>query len=141
MTGRPAKAAHDRPPEPGIYLGRTMHARLKPFHHRFTYRVFSVFVDIDAVAETSRSLNLFSYNRFNLISFHDRDHGERTGAPLRAWVEARLAEAGVDIAGGPIRLLCFPRILGYVFNPLSVFYCYAPSGELRAIVYEVNNTF
>jgi len=124
-----------------LYFGRTMHARLHPFRHRFTYRVFSIFIDIDTAASAARGLKLFSYNRPNVFSFCDKDHGDRSGAPLRPWVERRLAQAGVDIGAGRIRLLCFPRLFGHVFNPLSVFYCYDEAGVLAAIVYEVNNTF
>ncbi len=78
---------------------------------------------------------------FNLFSFYDRDHGARRNEPLKPQIEARLAEAGIDLDGGRIRLLCFPRILGYVFNPLSVYFCHHRDGSLRAILYEVSNTF
>ena len=124
-----------------LYLGRVMHARLRPFRHRFAYRVFTCLFDVDALPALGRRMRLFSHNRFNLFSFHDRDHGARDGSALRPWVEARLAEAGIELAGGAIRLLCFPRLLGYVFNPLSIFFCHAPDGRLAAIVYEVKNTF
>ncbi|MCG8442572.1 MAG: DUF1365 domain-containing protein [Caulobacterales bacterium] len=124
-----------------LYRGRVMHARLRPFHHRFVYRVFSLLLDIDEAPALARRLRLFSHNRWNLFSFHDRDHGPRDGGPLRPWIEEHLARAGVDIDGGPVRLLCFPRVLGYVFNPLSIWFCHRPGGELAAILYEVRNTF
>ncbi|MEJ2120102.1 MAG: DUF1365 domain-containing protein [Alphaproteobacteria bacterium] len=123
-----------------FYFGAVMHRRLRPVRHRFAYRVFSCLIDLDELEALGR-LRFFGHNRFNLMSFHDRDHGPRDGSPLRPWIEARLAGAGIDIAGGPVRLLCFPRVLGYVFNPLSIWFCYHADGRLRAILYEVSNTF
>lgn len=124
-----------------LYFGRVMHHRLRPFRHRFAYRVFSMWLDIDRIAETASRLRLFSRNRFNLFSFHDKDHGRRDGTALRPWVEELLARDGIDLEGGRISILCYPRILGYVFNPLSVFFCHDAADRLRAIVYEVKNTF
>ena len=124
-----------------LYFGDVVHQRVKPRRHRLNYRVFSIFVDLDELPELARRLKLFSHNKFNLFSFDDRDHGPGKGAPLRAWVETHLADAQINLDGGPIRILCFPRILGYVFNPLSVYFCYRSSGALAAILYEVSNTF
>ena len=124
-----------------LYLGRVMHRRLRPFSHRFSYPVFSLFLDLDELEVLGRRSRVFSYNRFNLFSFHDRDHGARDGSALRPWIEGHLRAAGLDLRGGPIRLLCFPRILGYVFNPLSIWYCYSAQGRLGAVLYEVRNTF
>jgi len=124
-----------------LYIGRVMHARLNPFRHRFQYRVFSLWLDIDRVADTTAKLNLLTYNRFGLLSFYDRDHGARDGSLLRPWVENALRVAGVTPPGGAIRLLCFPRVLGHVFNPLSIYFCYNGSERLAAAVYEVRNTF
>ncbi len=132
-----------------LYTGEVMHKRLLPFRHRFRYRVFSLLLDLDELPRLDRELRLFSHNRFNLFSFHDRDHGGRDGRPLRPWIAARLAEAGIesdiatDIAGGRgrIELLCFPRVLGYVFNPLTIWFCRDSSDRLRAVLYEVRNTF
>ncbi len=124
-----------------LYFGEVMHARLIPFTHRLRYRVFSLLIDIDRAAEAAAVSRLFSYNRLGIYSFQDRDHGARDGSPLRPWVEARLREAGLAIPGGAIRLLCFPRLLGYVFNPLSIFYCHGTDDRLEAIIYEVGNTF
>ncbi len=122
-----------------IYYGQVMHSRQRPIRHRFISRVFSLLVDLDQLDHLG--LRFLSHNRFNLFSLDDRDHGPRDGSPLRPWVEAALARAGTDIDGGPIRLLCFPRFLGYVFNPLSIYFCYDRTGKLRAILYEVKNTF
>lgn len=124
-----------------LYFGRVMHKRLRPFVHRFDYRVFSLWLDIDAIGDLSRRLRLFSHNRFNVFSFFDKDNGPRNGRPLRPYVESALADAGIDLAGGPIHLLCFPRVLGYVFNPLSIYFCRHADGGLLAILYEVTNTF
>jgi uncharacterized protein len=128
-------------PHSCLYEGEVMHCRVRPVRHRFVYSVFSLLLDIDEVGVLGGRLRLFSYNRFNLFSFHDRDHGERDGSPLRPWVERHLRRAGIDLAGGRIFVHCLPRLLGYVFNPLSVFWCYDGSGRLRALLYEVKNTF
>jgi DUF1365 family protein len=124
-----------------LYFGSVMHHRLIPFRHRFRYRVFSLWLDLDELAGPLKRLRLMPHNRFGLFSFHDRDHGPRDGSALRPWVERLLGGAGLDLGGGPIRLLCFPRLLGFVFNPLSVYYCYDRAETLRAVVYEVKNTF
>lgn len=121
--------------------GLTTHVRYAPFERRFSFRLAQILFDIDRVAETARELKLLSHNRFNLFSFHDRDHGDRSGAALRPWAVARFREAGIDLGGGRIDLLSFPRMLGFVFNPISVFFGYDPAGGLRGIIYEVNNTF
>ena len=126
-----------------LYVGQVTHQRLQPLRHRLAYRVYSMLIDIDELPVLAARLRCFSVNRFNLFSFHPRDHGDgqaSDGAGLRACIEARLRSAGLP-TGGAIRLLAMPRLLGYAFNPLSVWFCHAPAGELQAIVYEVNNTF
>jgi DUF1365 family protein len=97
-------------------------------------------LDLDEIDEIAAQLAVFSRNRFNLFSFYDADHGSGTGR-LRTHLEHHLAEAGIDIGGGSIRLLAMPRLLGYVFNPLSVFFCHRRDGSLAALLYEVHNTF
>lgn len=124
-----------------IYRGSVVHERLRPKRHSLRYAVFSLLLDLDELPELDRRFRLFAHNRFAPLSFYDRDHGPTTGAALRPWVEDRLREAGIEAKGGPIRLLCYPRIFGYVFNPLSVFFCYRPDGGLAAILYEVCNTY
>ncbi len=124
-----------------LYLGEVVHQRLKPHRHRLAYRVFSLLVDLDELNVLDRQLWFFSHNRFNLFSFLDRDHGPGQTGPLRPWVEHHLAAAGITLDGGPIRMLCYPRLLGYVFNPLTVYFCQHRGGGLAAILYEVNNTF
>ncbi len=124
-----------------LYLGSVMHQRHDAHAYRFVYRVFSLLVDVDELPALHCRLRFFSHNRFNLFSLHDRDHAGRDGLPLRAWAERELKARGVDLQGGRIRLLCFPRVLGYVFNPLSVWYCEHRDGSLRAVICEVRNTF
>ena len=121
-----------------LYFGTVVHQRLRPVRHELSYRVFSMLLDLDEIPALAQRLRLFSHNRFNLFSFHDRDHGPRNGAPPRPHVEAQLARAGIALEGGPIRLLCFPRVLGYVFNPLSIYFCHHRDGSLRAVLYEVS---
>jgi DUF1365 family protein len=124
-----------------LYAGRVQHTRLQPVRHKLSYRVFMGLFDLDDLAETSRRVWAFSYNRPGLISFYDRDHGDGSGRPLRDQIEAKLLEAGIVAEIGAIRALCMPRLLGYVFNPISAFFCYDRNGVLAAIVHEVNNTF
>jgi hypothetical protein len=114
---------------------------LRPKRHRLRYRLFMMLFDLDEIAALAQACRLLSCDRFNLFGFHTRDHGDGSATPLRAQIETRLLQAGIALAGGPIRLLCMPRILGYVFNPISVYYCHAADGVLRAMVYEVTNTF
>jgi hypothetical protein len=123
-----------------LYVGRVMHQRLRPARHRLQYRVFSLLLDIDALPSLAQRLRLFSLNRFNLFSLHEHDYGAGAGVGLREHVERQLHAAGLA-GGGAIRLLTMPRILGYAFNPLSVYFCDRPEGGLQAILYEVNNTF
>jgi len=124
-----------------IYRGHVTHVRLRPVRHRLDYRVFSILVDVDELPDLDCRTRLFGYNRAALVSFHDKDHGTGTGAPLRPWVEAQLREAGVTDDIEHIRILCYPRIFGYVFNPLSVYFCQSSDGRTVATLYEVGNTF
>jgi uncharacterized protein len=124
-----------------LYVGDVMHARLKPIGHRFSYRVMSLLIDLDRLAAADRQSALFGVNRAALYSFHEADHGERDGSPLRAYVQRRAAEQGIDLNGGRVLLLCYPRLLSYTFNPLSVYFCYRADGELALMIYEVRNTF
>jgi DUF1365 family protein len=123
-----------------LYQGAVVHRRLRPKQHKLRYSVFNILFDLDELPQLGRGLRAFSHNRFNLFSFYDRDHGNGKG-PLREHIEGILTRHGIDIAGGSIKLLCMPRILGFVFNPISVYFCHRPSGELAATLYEVNNTF
>lgn len=124
-----------------LYTGNVMHERSFPRRHRLSYGVWYVLADLEELPELDRSVPGFAYNRPTAVSFYDADHGPRDGSPLRPWIEARLTEAGVDLEGGAVRLLTFPRIFGYVFNPISVWFCHGPDDDLRAILCEVSNTF
>jgi DUF1365 family protein len=124
-----------------VYRSQVMHQRLKDVPYRFTYRVFSVLLDIDRLDEIARSTHLFSRNRFNLLAFHDRDHLGEGATDLRGWVEGILRAYAIDGSGLRIRLLCFPRFLGFVFNPLSLWYCERADGTPVAVIAEVRNTF
>lgn len=121
-----------------IYFTRVMHQRLQTVHYRFDYRVFTLLLDLDALDRLPRRLTA-GWPR--LFSFDPRDHGPRDGSPLKPWAERLLAARGIDLAGGRIRILCFPRVLGFGFNPLSLWYCEHADGRLRAVIAEVNNTF
>jgi len=129
------------PSRSAIYLGEVTHVRTRPRRHALKYRIFMLLLDLDEIPALHRRLRWFSLGRFNLTSFWARDHGDGSGAPLRTQIERHLGAAGLCISGGPIRLLCLPRVLGYVFNPLSVYFCYTPDQALTAIVYEVSSTF
>jgi len=124
-----------------IYVGSVMHRRLGPRVHQFRYRGYWFLLDLDELDSLSDSLRWFSYNRLNLFSFHDRDHGDGSSEPIRVQIERHLAAAGVEIRGGRVQLLCMPRIMGYCFNPLSIFFCRQADGTLAALVYQVHNTF
>jgi DUF1365 family protein len=118
-----------------------MHRRFRPLPHRLRYRVFWLLLDLDELGTLSRRLKLLRFERAGLASFHSSDHGDGGVSPLRAQIEAQLADAGIELGGGAIKLLCMPRIAGHGFNPLSVYFCYRVDGSLAALVYQVHNTF
>lgn len=125
-----------------LYEGVVIHRRHKPKSHHLRYRVFYMLLDIDRVKDIAARSRMFAAEGGRgIFRFLNQDHGPGQPGPLRPWVTEQLTKAGVDIAGGAIRLLAFPRVFGYVFNPLSIYFCYDPSGVLRAILYEVTNTF
>jgi DUF1365 family protein len=128
-------------PRTCLYRGKVMHARLRPFRHRFAYSVFSMLVDLEELPELDARSKLFGYNRARLFSFQDRDHGARDGSSTLGWVRARLGEAGLGASGVKIYAHCFPRILGHTFNPLTIYFCHRDDGALGALLYEVKNTF
>jgi DUF1365 family protein len=123
-----------------LYVGEVMHQRLRPRRHHLRYRLYHLLIDIDELPRLTQRLRFFSVDRFNLFSLHARDYGDGSGRPLRPQIDEQLRAAGLP-TGGAIRLLTLPRLLGHVFNPLSVWFCHAPDGALSALIYEVNNTF
>lgn len=122
-----------------LYVGHVAHARFTPKRHKLRYPLFMLLADLDELE--ALNFRTLRYNRTALLSFYDKDHGARVAAPLRPQIERKLADAGIAFDGGRIALLSMPRVLGYVFNPLSVYFCWRRSGELAAIIYEVRNTF
>ena len=124
-----------------IYSGFVTHRRFKPKRHFFTYKTFSLLIDLYEIKNLEKKIKFFSYNKFNILSFYNVDHGPRDGSCLVKWAKKILAKSKIDIGSGTIKLLCFPRIFGYVFNPLSIFYCYDKNLQLKAVLYEVKNTF
>ena len=124
-----------------IYTGEVIHKRFKPKEHFFKYSVFSLLIDLSEIRLINKKIPFFSYNKFNILSFFDKDHGERDGSDLGVWVRKKLKEKGITSEEIKIKILCYPRIFGYVFNPLSVFYVYNNNNDLISILYEVKNTF
>jgi DUF1365 family protein len=124
-----------------IYAGRVVHKRLRPKPHALDYGVFALLLDVDRIDAIARRCRFLSRNRFNLVSFYDRDYGAGDGANVGDAARRCLTDAGRPSAGRRIRLLAYPRILGYVFNPLSVYFVTAPDGALESVIYEVSNTF
>ena len=128
-------------PVSSLYEGVVLHRRLRPRKHQLRYRVFFLLLDLDEIANLDRRLKLFSRNKRNFFTFHDRDYGSGSGEPLKAQLTAILEKAGIETEEGKILVLTMPRVLGYAFNPLNVYFCYRKDGSLAATVYEVNNTF
>jgi hypothetical protein len=126
-------------PVPQIGFGSVRHTRLRPARHQFAYRSFFLRLPLRALARAPLALRWLASNRAGLFSLHDDDHGD--GQPPLAWIEATILRAGIRDADGEIWLHTFPRVLGYVFNPVSFWLCHRADGTLRAVVCEVNNTF
>ncbi|MGO8912505.1 MAG: DUF1365 domain-containing protein [Bradyrhizobium sp.] len=143
MSDQTAKAAarDDKVDAAALYFGEVMHARLRPVGHRFNYRVMSLLIDLNRLDAADRQSALFGVNRAALYSFNEADHGNRDGSPLLAFVQRRATEHGIDLTDGRVLLLCYPRLLGYTFNPLSVYFCHRADGALALAIYEVRNTF
>ena len=123
-----------------IYKGFVTHRRFKPLRHYFSYKTFSILFDLNELEDLHKKIGIFSFNRFNIFSFYNKDHGSRDGNDLTEWVKINLKKYNLNFNVSKIKLLCFPRVFGYVFNPLSIFYCY-DRNVLKAILYEVKNTF
>jgi len=124
-----------------IYTGKVIHKRFKPKEHYFKYNVFSLLIDLNELEEINKYIKFFSYNKFNIISFYDKDHGDRDGSSIKLWVKKNLRNIGIMTEDISIKLLCYPRIFGYVFNPLSTYFIYNKHLKLISIFYEVKNTF
>ena len=124
-----------------IYTGKVIHKRFKPKEHYFKYNVFSLLIDLNELEEINKYIKVFSYNKFNIISFYDKDHVDRDGSSIKLWVKKNIRNIGIMTEDISIKLLCYPRIFGYVFNPLSTYFIYNKNTELISIFYEVKNTF
>jgi len=124
-----------------LYRGIVVHQRVRPRRHRLRYALSWMLFDLDELPELHRSLRFFSYNGRNLLGFRDSDHLDGSNRPLRMQIEAILTQAGLAPDGGRIGVLCMPRVLGSVFNPIAVWFCHRRDGSLSAMLYEVNNTF
>jgi len=124
-----------------IYNGQVIHKRFKPKEHFFKYKVFSLLLDLSELSLLDKELKIFSYNKFNILSFYDIDHGPRDGTSLISWVKENLNSNNINSNEIKIKLLCYPRVWGYIFNPLSIFFVYDKNSKLISILYEVKNTF
>jgi uncharacterized protein len=125
-----------------IYTGRVLHTRFRPKTHRLSYRVFSLLIDLDELEVLSKGLRLLGIDSWSLFSFHGDDHGKlEKGESLKSWALDHLERCGLHSQGMRVEVLVYPRILGYVFNPLTVYFCYSSEKQLVAILYEVCNTF
>ena len=123
-----------------IYNGEVTHTRFKPVRHFLKYKTFSLLIDLNEINLLDKSIGIFSHNKFNIFSFYDKDHGDRDGGNLKEWVILNMKKFNIKENITNVKVLCYPRIFGYVFNPLSIFYCYEKD-KLKAIFYEVKNTF
>lgn len=124
-----------------LYVGEVVHRRLEPVTHQLRYRVYNFFADVDELSQLAMRLKFFSHNRFNLFSIDDRKHGPGDGTPIREFVWSLVRAAGKAEEVKRVFMFCYPRVLGYVFNPLTVYYGVDSSDRLCLMIYEVNNTF
>ena len=124
-----------------IYSGLIIHKRFRPKKHFFSYKTFSLLISLNEIKTLHKNIKFFSYNKYNILSFYDIDHGPRDGTSLNKWVKKTLEKSKIKMNLSEVKLLCFPRFFGYVFNPLSIFFCYDANSKLKAILYEVKNTF
>ena len=124
-----------------IYIGKVIHKRFKPKEHFFKYKVFSLLLDLSELNLLEKKLKIFSYNKFNILSFYDIDHGPRDGTSIISWVKENLKKNDIYSNEIKIKLLCYPRVLVYVFNPLSIFLVCDKNSKLISILYEVKHTF
>ncbi len=126
-----------------LYIGKVFHERHEtdgqPFGHKFTYRVFTLWINLDDLEPLSQKLKYFSFNKWNILSVWNKDHGARDGSDIRSWIERAAKDKNIDVQ--KIYMLGFARLWGYVFNPLTIYYCYDSNESLSAILYQVKNTF
>lgn len=124
-----------------LYAGTVVHRRARPKRHALRYRVFSMLADVDRLDEADANLRWFSRNRFNLFSLNDADFGVRDGRAISDFIWGEVSEAGLRDDVIRIDMLAYPRIFGFAFNPITVYFAYDRNDAVRLIVYEVSNTF
>ena len=125
-----------------FYECSLMHHRFAPRVHHFQHDLFMFYLDLDELAAVARKLSWFSHERWNVYSFCERDHEPAGAGPLKQRIHGFLREHGLEpVPAGRVMLLTLPRVLGYIFNPISIYYCFNPAGEPVATVAEVGNTF
>jgi uncharacterized protein len=124
-----------------LYTGFVAHTRVRPKKNAFRYQVYYLYLDLGELDELDSTLAKFSHNGRALARFLDADHGPRDGSPLRPWIDQLLAGRDIDLAGGRVCILTFPRVLGFGFYPVSFWYCFHADGSPRAVLAEVHNTF
>lgn len=122
-----------------LYVGKVGHRRVRPRHHAFSYGVYWLLLDLDDLAGADRASSIFSIDRPNLYSFRQADHGPKDGSPLKPWIAQLGRQAGLEI--DRVHLLTMPRLAGYAFNPITIWFCSGHDGSLVAVLYEVRNTF
>lgn len=122
------------------YIGHVYHKRHTPFEHHFRYKVYSLYLDLDDL-ETPNKWRFLSYNRFNIFSISDYSHAQRDGTKIKSWIHNIAQSKNIDLIGGKIKMLTFPRILGWAFTPITIYFCYNAETKLVAILYQVKNTF
>lgn len=124
-----------------LYTGAVTHERTTPAVNRFSYGVYYLLTDLAELDDLDAGLKRFGHNRRALVSVWDSDHGPRDGSALRPWIDGLLAQANIDLEGGAVYLLAFPRVLGFRFYPVAFWYCFHADGTPRAVLAEVQNTF
>ena len=124
-----------------IYRGEVVHKRVRPIEHKLNYRVFSFAIDVDQLQSTAESMSLFSANRFNLFSINESHHGYRDGSSVSKFAWDQVDSAGLRDKVDQILMLFYPRLFGFAFNPLTVYFCLNSEGKPELMIYEVRNTF
>ena len=124
-----------------LLFGDVVHQRVQPVRHKLRYQTFSVLLDLDGIDGVTKTCHFFSHNRWNILSFFERDHADGLQQNLAHYARDRVArELGIANIG-KVYLMTYPRVFGYVFNPLSVYFCHEEGGDCVALIFEVSNTF
>lgn len=124
-----------------LYEATVMHQRLEPLSHRFEYKIFMFYLDLQEIDEVASRLHFLSRNRFNLFNFRDADHLTLSATQVRENLQEYLRSNGMDLSGGRIMLLTHLRTLGHLFNPVSFYFCFDADGKPVCAIPEVGNTY